>query len=85
MAWALRHGAIAAERRPLVFDSEPALLHVLFGDAAGCEPEIRPISWMEFFARFDLLGLQIALDDSPAFQLIQPDKASIYPMDASRI
>ena len=70
--WAARHNAMPAEIMPLVFDSLPARLHFLVGDAKIGTPELRPISWESFFAQFDLLGLAFAYDDhSPRFNLVR--------------
>ncbi len=77
-AWAHKHDAVPAEVRPRIFDSEPAILHFLFGSAKAGLPEIRPISWESFFAQFDLMGLAMVYDDSPTFQILQNETASIY-------
>ena len=70
--WAKRFGAVPAERKVFTFDSEPALLHFLFGAAKAGTPELRPITWEDFFARFDLLGLSVALDnESPDFDIVR--------------
>ena len=76
LAWATRNGAVPAERIPLVFDGEPAVLHFLFGKSRSGVEGIRPIQWDAFFAQFDLLGLLIVFDDSPTFQILQDEKAS---------
>jgi len=44
----------------------------------GGTPDIRPIVWGNFFARFDLLGLALAYDDSPDFQILQIEAKSPY-------
>ena len=71
LAWAKRHDAVPAEIVPRIFDSEPSILHFLFGRAKAGLPEIRPIGWDEFFAKFALLELKMVFDDSPTFQLLQ--------------
>ncbi len=68
LRWAERHSAVPAEIKPRKFDGEPSLLWFLF-DLKGTE-EIRPISWDDFFARFDVLGLKILFDETPYFELI---------------
>ena len=78
LAWATRHNAIPAEVGVLKHDGEPAVLRFLFGEAREGTPELRPISWEEFFARFDLLGLALAYDDSPDFQILQIEGESPY-------
>ena len=76
-AWAARNNAVPAEVTPLVFDSEPAILHFVFRSAKAGSPEIVPISWESFFAQFDLLGLVLVFDDSPSFEILHNDKPSI--------
>lgn len=75
--WAARHSAIPAEIKPRNFDGEPAILWFLF-DNDGSE-EIVPITWENFFALFDLLGLKLMLDDSPYFELIHVRKSPEDP------
>ena len=74
--WAQRHSAVPAEVVPRKFDGEPSLLYFLFGRERAGTPEIRPISWEDFFARFDLMELLIVYDDSPYFELLQPHHVS---------
>lgn len=82
-AWASRHDAVPAEVIPRVFDSEPAILHFLFGKAKAGLPEIKPISWESFFAQFDLLGLVMVFDDSPTFEILQDESVSLYRPSSS--
>lgn len=74
--WAATYGAGFAEIERLKFDGEPTILYFLFGDLAkNGTAEIRPISWEDFFARFDLLGLSMAYDDrSPQFSIVNVQK-----------
>ncbi len=75
--WATTHNATPAEIMPFKFDSEPAILTFLVGDAKAGTPEIRPIPWESFFAQFDLLGLSFAFDQqSPQFELVRIEKSS---------
>ena len=76
-AWASRHNAHPAQKKPLIFDSEPAILHFTFGENLETE-DIRSISWESFFAQFDLMGLTLVFDESPRFELLQLEKASLY-------
>ncbi len=78
LAWAAKHDAVPAEVIPRKCDSEPAILHFLFGSAKGGLPEIEPISWESFFARFDLMRLAMVFDDTPTFKILQEDRLSIY-------
>ncbi len=73
--WATRHDAVPAEVRIIKFDGEPAVLHFLLGEAREGTPELRPIDWEDFFARFDLLDLGFAYDDdSSQFAIVRIDK-----------
>ena len=73
--WAARFGAIPAEIRRSKSDGEPSILYFLFGDLREGTPESKPISWDDFFARFDLLGLSLAYDEqSPQFHLVRVDR-----------
>jgi hypothetical protein len=75
-SWVEKHDGVAAEVIPFKFDGEPTILHFLFGEAKAGTPELRPISWDDFFARFDLLGLSLAFDDeTPRYQLVRVEKS----------
>jgi hypothetical protein len=75
--WANKHDAAPAEIKPLVFDGQPSILYFLFGKARTGTPEISPITWEDFFARFDLLQLSMVWhDDGPIFELLLPNKDS---------
>jgi hypothetical protein len=78
IAWAEKHNAVPAEIKPRVFDGKPTILYFLFGNARGGTEDIHPISWEDFFARFDLLGLSMAwADDSPHFSIVHVEKAAL--------
>jgi len=78
--WATRHHAVPAEVRIIKFDGEPAVLYFLMGEARKGTPELRPIDWEDFFARFDLLNLAFAYaDDSSQFAIVRIEK------DASKV
>ena len=73
--WAARHNAVPAEIMPRAFDSQPAVLHFLTGDATKGTPELRPISWESFFAQFDLLGLSFTYDENTSrFDLVRVEQ-----------
>ena len=76
LSWAARHGAVPAEVRVLKFDGEPAALRFLFGKHREGTPELHPISWADFFAHFDLLGLALAYDDTPDFEILRIEERS---------
>ena len=76
--WAQRHQAIPAEVRTRVFDSQPSVLRCLFNDLRSGTPDLRPISWEDFFARFDLLKLSVLLDEAPAFEFVEIESPNNY-------
>ena len=74
-AWAEKHHATPAEVRPFVFDSMSSAMRFLFGAAGeSSTPELRPISWESFFARFELQHLVMVYDDDePLFTILQDE------------
>lgn len=76
--WAQRHRAVPAEVHTRVFDSQPTVLRFLFNDLRGGTPDLRPITWEDFFARFDLLQLSILLDEAPAFEFVEMQQPNAY-------
>lgn len=75
--WANTVGAKPAEVSPNIFDGEPAILRFVFGSVlAGAE--FRVISWDNFFALFDAMGLALVYDESPQYQLLQVEEKSAY-------
>ena len=61
-AWATEHDAVPAEVRRPTFDHQPTALRFLSGEAKSGTPELCPISWEDFFARFDLMRLAVVFD-----------------------
>ena len=76
--WAQRHSAQPAQVKPFTFDSEPAILHFIFGDAGKNAEQLKLISWDAFFMQFALMGLSMVFDESPTFELLQTEKVSLY-------
>ncbi len=72
--WAKRHHAIPAEVRTLKFDSQPSVLRFLFNELRSGTPDLRPITWEDFFARFDLLNLSVLLDEAPGFEFVEVEQ-----------
>ena len=71
-AWALAQDAVPAEVRQPFFDHEPSALRFLSGQAKVGTPELRPISWPDFFARFDLMDLGLVIGDEPGdYELVK--------------
>lgn len=68
--WAKRHRAIPAEARVRVFDGQPAVLRFLFNGLHSGTSDLQPISWDDFFARFDLLKMSVLLDEEPSFEFV---------------
>ena len=53
--WAKLQSAIPCEILPYVHDSEPAVLRFAFDAAPEDQTEIKPITWDQFFALFDVM------------------------------
>ena len=68
--WAQRHRAIPAEARVRVFDGQPTVLRFLFNDLRSGTTDLQPITWDDFFARFDLLKMSVLLDEAPSFEFV---------------
>ena len=81
--WAQRHKAIPAEVRTRVFDSQPSVLRFLFNDLRKGTPDLRPITWEDFFARFDLLHLSVLLDEAPAFEFVEVEQPNPFRLPAN--
>lgn len=69
--WADSQNAKPAELHQNVFDSEPARLHFVFGDTSLPGDQLKMISWEQFFAVFDLLGLALVYDETPQFEFLE--------------
>ncbi|HEY4358546.1 MAG TPA: hypothetical protein VGN16_22560 [Acidobacteriaceae bacterium] len=81
-AWAAKRNAVPAQVKPLHHDGESTILHFLFGREVPGTSELQPISWEEFFARFDLLNLSMAWDErSNLFDIVRVGKASLPVTD----
>ena len=78
--WADRQRAAPMEIQQHVFDSEPSRLHFVFGKTTVDPRELKAISWEQFFAVFDLLGLALVYDDTQ-FEFLQVEKRSAYRFD----
>ena len=62
--WAKLHGAHPAERLPQRVDSEEPVLALIFHRGSQTPDNVIPISWEDFFERFDRLGLSfLGTDD----------------------
>ena len=57
------------------FDGEPTQLRFVFGEAATASMgEMRPISWDQFFAIFEMMGLALAYGQGERYEIRQMDK-----------
>ena len=75
--WAERKNAIPVEMLPHMVDSEPALLRFMLSAQLQDHPDVRRISWEDFFAKFDGLGLTFVYDnDSTGYNEILQIEAS---------
>jgi hypothetical protein len=85
--WAESHKAVPTELLPQTLDHIPAVLRLMFPQMAADRKDIRILTWEEFFAKFDLLGLTFIYDtaiSSGYNELLQIDARSPYrsPADA---
>ena len=78
--WADGNRMVPIERLPQLVDHEPATLCLLALDAAKSRQDLRRLTWEEFFAKFDELGLAFVYDaDSTGYsELLQREEASPY-------
>ena len=74
------NGAMPIEILPQTLDSEPVQLRIILKAASLSHPERRKISWEDFFARFDELGLAFVYDDDSTGynELLQIEAKSPY-------
>ena len=81
--WAHIHGAHPAERLPNRVDSEEPVLTLIFHRSAQLVDKVIPLTWEEFFERFDRLGLSfIGTEEPPGISqqfhfLLEPAEASL--------
>ena len=63
--WAASCRAVPAEISGKQETPFPAL-RFMFLDGSANQPQLTPIAWEDFLAKFDLLGLVLLCDDDPA-------------------
>ncbi len=83
--WAHARGATPAEVHPCKFDSEPAILRFLFGDPSTQTENLTVITWDQFFALFDLMGLSFVYDGESAYELLQIEAKSVYRFEGKPV
>jgi hypothetical protein len=78
--WADSKGAVPTEILPGIVDGEPAQIRLVLKYSSQTHPERRQISWIEFFSKFDQLGLAFVYDDSGTGynELLQIEARSPY-------
>ncbi len=78
--WAESKSALPVEVLPQIVDSVPAVLRLMFPVQIEHCSEARPISWEEFFAKFDALGLTFVYDDGATGynEILQIEEQSPY-------
>ena len=63
LSWAQLNAAVPAEVLPAIVDSIPPLIQLMRKEQATKRRDMRIISWEDFFAKFDALGLSLVYDD----------------------
>ncbi len=78
--WAEKHHAVPTEILPQHLNHEPTVLRFMFPQMAADRLDIRVLSWEEFFAKFDLLGLSFVYESNSGGynELLQIDSKNPY-------
>ena len=78
--WADANGAVPTEILPQIVNSEPVQIRLTTKGSSVTHAERRTITWVEFFARFDELGLAFVYDDDSTGynELLQIEAKSPY-------
>lgn len=63
--WANTHDLLPVEIKEHSIDHNPAILQVVPSSHVASRPELRVLSWEEFFLKFDALGLAFVYDTGP--------------------
>lgn len=80
--WAEVHHAVPCEILPHVFNGEPAILRLTFGTVPKEAEELRLITWDNFFALFDVLGLVFLYEpDRPEYALLRLEEKTASSME----
>jgi len=74
------HQLVPAELLPRIVNGEPPLLQITQHHLADSRADIHILTWEDFFARFDQMGLALVYaNDSSGFnELLQRDELSPY-------
>jgi hypothetical protein len=78
--WAKKHHAVPAEILPQIMNHEPMVLRMMLPQMAADRKDVRVLTWEEFFAKFDLLGLTFVYEDNNSGynELLQIDSRNPY-------
>jgi ABC-type nitrate/sulfonate/bicarbonate transport system substrate-binding protein len=78
--WAAKHNAVPTEILPQHLNHEPMVLRMMLPQMAADRIDIRVLTWEEFFAKFDLLGLTFVYDSNSGGynELLQIDSRNPY-------
>ena len=80
-SWAHARNALPAEVLPRKYDGEPAMLRFVFGHLPVEAEMFEHITWENFFALFDLMGLSLVYDGESSYELLQIEAKSVYRFD----
>jgi hypothetical protein len=88
--WAESHGGLPAELLPYRVNHAPLELRLYFGPDLSSDKWMRAMTWDDFFARFDLMGLTFVYDDNPSrrphesYEILQEEARSPYGFNQRR-
>ncbi len=77
-SWATARKALPAEVLPRKFDGEPAILRFVFEHLPAQADMFEQITWENFFALFDLMGLSLVYEGESSYELLQIEVKSVY-------
>ena len=84
-SWAQARNALPAEVLPRKFDGEPAILCFVFEHLPVQAEMFEQISWDNFFALFDLMGLSLVYDGESSYELLQIEAKSVYRFEGKPV
>ncbi len=84
-SWAHARNALPAEVLPRKFDGEPAVLRFVFEHLPLQADTFEQITWENFFALFDLMGLSLVYNGENSYELLQIEAKSVYRFEGKPI
>jgi hypothetical protein len=69
--WAASCQAVPAEVSPGREDEPLPIIRFMFLDGSPNQPELTPISWEDFFSKFDRLGLVLLCEDNASGESVK--------------